>query len=385
MKPFRNAFEAIKRLLRKLGGKKEPEAPVQEPQIPETPEVPEEPKVSEEEAKKQQEEAMKEAAAKIAAAEEASQKAAEKTAGRAGSDKGKKQGGKPQQQKKQTFQSTIDEAEKAEQKKYEEEVKKRAERAAKREEKEAQHDTKKVVDPVTGEEIELNALPEEAVFLKKYMKLPTTSNDILVTMNSIVKHPDMPKNIVILGKNGFGTVKVGEDFARSFFACGLVKSDKIAKIKAKQLNKIGLEKLSGLKGGCLIIENAGLVSFDKLVDVIKNSAPDQNDYVVILTGEIDSIANFFEENPEIVDAFIYLIDIHRISEVGMANLARGYIKEKGYKADKDVIDKLKASLKTMEVGNIDRFIELIDGGMAKCDTREEVSGNTRKELAVADF
>jgi len=384
MKPFRNAFEAIKRLLRRLGGKKEPEeaySQTTEPEVPDVAEAPKKPEISEAEAKKQQEEAMKEAAAKIAAAEEAAAKAAEKS----GKNKGPAKPQPSPQQKKDNYQKTIDEAEKAEQKKYEEEVKKRAERTAKRQEAESRHDEKKIVDPVTGEEIELNAIPEEAIYLKKYMKLPTTANDILVTMNSIAKHPDMPKNIVILGRNGFGTVKVGEDFARSFYACGLVKSDKIAKIKAKQLNKIGLEKLAGLKGGCLIIENAGLVSFNKLVEVIKNSEPDQNDYVVILTGEIDSIANFFEENPDIVDAFIYLIDIHKISEVGMANLARGYIKEKGYKADKDVIDKLKASLKMMEGGNIDRFIELIDGGMAKCDTREEVSGNTRKELAVADF
>ncbi len=282
-----------------------------------------------------------------------------------------------------------------EQKKYEQEVKKRAQRAAKREaedkKKEAAEaaaeksgNVKTVVDPVTGDEVPLGALPKEASYLKKYMRIPTTSDDIAVAINSIIKHPEMPKNIVILGRNGFGTVKVGEDFARSFYELGLVKSDKIAKTKAKQLNKMSLDSLTKLKGGCLIIENAGLVSFNKLVEVIKDSGPENNDYVVILTGEIDSLANFFEDNADIVDSFIYLIDIHKIKERGMMHLARGYVKERGYKADKSVYDKMKNSLKSMEEGNIDRFIGFIDEVIGRCDKREASDGDVKKEIMPGD-
>jgi len=238
---------------------------------------------------------------------------------------------------------------------------------------------KKVIDPVTGEEVPLGVIPAEATYLKKYSRIPTTSDAVLTAINSIVRHPDMSKNIVILGRNGFGTVRVGEDFARSFFAMGLVTSDKIAKIRAKQLNKISLEKLDGLKGGCLIIENAGLVQPQKLVEVIRNSSPMENDYVVILTGEIDSLAAFFEDNPEIVDQFIYLIDIHKIVERGMIALARGYVKEKGFTADKPVYEKLKGTLAGMEAGNIDRFLDYLDGVMTRCEDREKSDGITGKK------
>ena len=146
---------------------------------------------------------------------------------------------------------------------------------------------------------------------------------------------------------------------------------------------MGLEKLKALKGGCLIIENAGLVSFGKLVEVIKDSSPENNDYVVILTGEIDSLANFFDENDDIVDEFIYLIDIHKIKERGMMHFARGYVKERGYKADKAVYDKLKASLKAMEEGNIDRFVARIDEVIEKCDARE-AGGDASKTLLPED-
>lgn len=381
MKPFSNAYDAIKKLFKKMFGKKDIDE-----QLENT------------------EEGLAEAAEKEAEeTAEVAEAAAEETTEKAEEEKEEK-AKEPEKAIEDVLASIADEegikeekiskGELEEQKKYEEEVRKRAERKAKREaedrKKEAEEAAnakeeklKMVTDPVTGEEVPLGQLPAEATYLKKYMRIQTTSDDVLVAINSILKHPDMPKNVVVLGRNGFGTVKVGEDFARSFYELGIVKSDKIAKTKAKQLNKMGLEKLKALKGGCLIIENAGLVSFGKLVEVIKDSSPENNDYVVILTGEIDSLANFFDENDDIVDEFIYLIDIHKIKERGMMHFARGYVKERGYKADKAVYDKLKASLKAMEEGNIDRFVARIDEVIEKCDARE-AGGDASKTLLPED-
>lgn len=377
MKPFSNAYDAIKKLFKKMFGKKDIDEQLENTEeglaeaagkeAEETAEVAEE---TTEKAEKEKEEKAKEP-----------EKAIEDVLASIADEEGIKE-------------EKISKGELEEQKKYEEEVRKRAERKAKREaedrKKEAEEAAnakeeklKMVTDPVTGEEVPLGQLPAEATYLKKYMRIQTTSDDVLVAINSILKHPDMPKNVVVLGRNGFGTVKVGEDFARSFYELGIVKSDKIAKTKAKQLNKMGLEKLKALKGGCLIIENAGLVSFGKLVEVIKDSSPENNDYVVILTGEIDSLANFFDENDDIVDEFIYLIDIHKIKERGMMHFARGYVKERGYKADKAVYDKLKASLKAMEEGNIDRFVARIDEVIEKCDARE-AGGEASKTLLPED-
>ncbi|MCR5227825.1 MAG: hypothetical protein K6E27_11485 [Eubacterium sp.] len=379
MKPFSNAYDAIKKLFRKMFGKKDEEQ--LETTEEELAEAAEKEAEQAAEATEATETAEQEAPAKEGKKAKEPEKAIEDVLASIADEEGIKE-------------EKVSKGELEEQKKYEEEVRKRAERKAKREaedrKKEAEEaasakdeKVKMVTDPVTGEEVPLGQLPAEATFLKKYMRIQTTSDDVLVAINSILKHPDMPKNVVVLGRNGFGTVKVGEDFARSFYELGIVKSDKIAKTKAKQLNKMGLEKLSALKGGCLIIENAGLVSFSKLVEVIRDSAPENNDYVVILTGEIDSLANFFDENDDIVDEFIYLIDIHKIKERGMMHFARGYVKERGYKADKAVYDKLKASLKAMEEGNIDRFVARIDEVIEKCDKRE-AGGEATKNILPED-
>jgi hypothetical protein len=425
MKPFRNAYEAIKRLLAsifKKGGEddkyQESEAEIKAREEAEKKAAEE--KEKEEAAAREREKAERDrvvqqvknaankgkgtgAGAKTGTKTETKSetKAEAKTEAKA-DNKQAQQKPSQQKQKSKVKAPDADYVSKSDQEAYDEEVKRRLERAAKREreekkaeqraarrEMEAQNSVggKKVIDPVTGDEVPLGTIPAEAVYLKKYSRIPTTSDAVITAINSIVRHPDMSKNIVILGRNGFGTVKVGEDFARSFFAMGLVASDKIAKIRAKQLNKMpNLEKLNGLKGGCLIIENSGLVQPEKLVEVIKNSDPEVNDYVVILTGEIDSLAAFFEDNPEIVDQFIYLVDIHRINERGMIALARGYVKEKGFTADKAVYEKLKGTLASMEEGNIDRFVEFLDGAMKKCEDREKSDGITgKKELLPQDI
>ena len=342
MKPFTNAFEAIKKLWNSMFKSKKKEA--------------------------EEEEARRKAEEEAAAAEEARKKAEEEEAKR-----------KAEEEKLKAEVEKLEKEKKAAEKKKAE----RAERARKSTKKSSNAAT---IDPVTGEEIKLTELPKEAFRLQKYMKLPTTSKDIKLAISAIQNHPEMSRNLVILGHNGFGTLKVGEDFARTFFDVGIVKSEKIAKIKARQLNKTSLDKLKGLKGGCLIIENAGLVAFPKLVEVINNSAKDANDYVVILTGEIDSLAKFFDSNRDVADDFIYLVDVHKIREKGMIALARGYFEEKGYTADEDVFGKFPDVLKGIEVGNIDRFIDFIDGLFKKCDEREKLDGKSgTKKVTVDDF
>ena len=68
----------------------------------------------------------------------------------------------------------------------------------------------------------------------------------------------------------------------------------------------------------------------------------------------------------------------------MSIIAKGYVKEKGYKADKSIIDRFKGVLGTMEVGNIDRFLDYIDTVMKKCDDRESSNGDTGKKVITSE-
>ena len=266
MKPFKNAYDAIKRLLENIkksfkGEPKdvkppvgtvvddiiEPEADDSEQGFEEIPQEVVEPAKPAPEKKP----AEKDKPKKKSGGEDPEKKAKEEAEAKAKKARdeeaaARKKAAKERAETEKRVAAEMAREEAEAKKKYDEEVRKRAERAAKREaeEKKAEQRAarrqmedqssssgKTVVDPVTGETVALGTLPAEATYLKKYEKLSTTGDDVIVALNSIQKHLDMPKNIVVLGRNGFGTVKVGEDFARSFYAMGLIKSEKIAKIK----------------------------------------------------------------------------------------------------------------------------------------------------------
>ena len=221
-------------------------------------------------------------------------------------------------------------------------------------------------------------LPLAANYIEKYLQIEASADDIVDTFNDIVENMEetiRSRNIVILGQYGFGSVCIGEDFARSFYDMGVCSSKTIAKIKAAGLNKMSQDKLEPnmkkLSGGCLVVENAGLVAPEKLIEIVKLSAKDQYDFVVILTGEIDSISRLFGNTGEILSEFEYLIDVTKITKQEMTKIALEYIKQRGYKASSDVENKINNVLMGMEAGNLDRLIGVIDEAINKSDKRDD--------------
>ena len=131
---------------------------------------------------------------------------------------------------------------------------------------------------------------------------------------------------------------------------GICSEKTIAKIKAQALNKVKLDALDKLKGGCLVVENAGLVKPEKLIEIVNLSAKDVKDFVVILTGEIDSISRLFGNTSEI------------LSELEVKN-------------------KLDNLIMGMETGNLDRLIKEVDSALEKASKRD----NEKKKVTPEDF
>ena len=111
------------------------------------------------------------------------------------------------------------------------------------------------------------------------------------------------------------------------------------------------------------------------------SAKDKDDFVVILTGEIDSISKLFTKTTEVMSEFEYLIDMTKIEKSDMLNVAKGYITQNGYKAAEDVPSKIESLLMGMEQGNLDRMITAIDKAIENAAKRDP----DNKMLIVKDF
>ena len=333
-------------------------------------------KKAEAEAKKKAEaEAKKkaEAEAKKKAEEEAKKKAAEELAAKAEEEARKK---------------AAEEAAKAEA-----EAKAKAEEARKILEaaKKAEEEALKAAEQADSIQIDLTQpaeegkLPLAASYLEKYTKMEKSGKSLVDTFNGITVDQNN-RNVCMMGDHGFGLTSVGEDFARSFYDMGICKAKTIAKIKAQALNKVKLaDAMSKLAGGCMVVENAGLIAPDKMTELMKLTAKDSNDVVVILTGATESINRLFGATGDAKDKFTHQINMEGISTQDMLSIAKGYFKQQGFKTDDSVEGTVKNLLMAMESGNIDRMLKACDEAMLKCDDREKAKGSSRKYLLSEDF
>ena len=228
-------------------------------------------------------------------------------------------------------------------------------------------------------------LPLAASYLEKYTKMEKSGKSLVDTFNAITVDQEN-RNVCMMGDHGFGLTSVGEDFARSFYDMGICKAKTIAKIKAQALNKVKLaDAMSKLAGGCMVVENAGLIAPDKMTELMKLTAKDANDVVVILTGATESINRLFGATGDAKDKFTHQINMEGISTQDMLAIAKGYFKQQGFKTDDSVEGTVKNLLMAMESGNIDRMLKACDEAMLKCDDREKAKGSSRKYLLSEDF
>ena len=219
---------------------------------------------------------------------------------------------------------------------------------------------------------EVNGIPKEAdKLLSKYAAIGSLSDQVMNAYKMARAKGGAQRNIVVLGRHSFGSTCVGADFARSYYATGIVKSKTLAVIKAAAFNRADLATaLEKLKGGCLIIDNAGALQqnkLDELYDLINNKG---YDIVVILTGEIETLSRLFSTNKESMSMFNHLIQMHQLEDIEFFEIAKSYIAQLGYMADEVTILRLKEQMKSVEDGNLDRILKLVDNAVQNAQKRE---------------
>lgn len=223
-------------------------------------------------------------------------------------------------------------------------------------------------------------------YLGKYLSVNAINEQISQAMQYIIENPSEPRNIVILGQYGFGTTSIAEDFARSFYAMGICKNKTIAKIKAGALNRANIsDAISKLQGGCLVIENAGVISKDKLNEIYQIVNNPDNDVIIILTGQIETLSRIFKDNVVISSQFKHLIQVHRITDLDVFAIAKNHAEKLEYPCEPDAENMLRKRMREVESGNLDRVLKIVDNAVSKAHNREMNTGEQEHHLISSDF
>ena len=326
-------------------------------------------KAEEEAKRKAEEEARRKAEeeAKRKAEEEARRKAEEEARRKAEEEAARKA---EEEARRKAVEEAARKAEEEARRKAEEEARRKAEEA-----KRVAESTASVVLPMGAEQ-----------YLGKYLTVNSINDQIVETIRYINDNPSEPRNVVILGQYGFGTTTIAEDFARSFHALGICKTKTIAKIKAAALNRANIsDAISKLQGGCLVVENAGVISTEKLDEIFQIVSNPANDVVVIMTGQIDTLSKLFKDNAVISTQFKHLIQAHRITDMDVFSVAKEHAKQSGYPCDADAENQLRRRMQEVESGNLDRVLKIVDNAITKAHNREMSSGDQDHRLTAADF
>ena len=223
-------------------------------------------------------------------------------------------------------------------------------------------------------------------FLGKYLSVNAINDQIVNTIQYIGAHPEESRNIVILGQYGFGTTTIAEDFARSFYAMGICKTKTIAKIKGGALNRANIgDAINKLQGGCLVIENAGIISNEKLEEIYQIVSNPNNDVIIIMTGQIETLSRIFKENVSISNQFKHLVQVHRITDMDVFEIAKNHATQLGYPCEPSAENHLRRRMQEVESGNLDRVLKIVDNAVSKAHNREMTSGDQDHRLVSADF
>lgn len=151
-------------------------------------------------------------------------------------------------------------------------------------------------------------------------------------------------NFVVTGYDMSVKSQIAIGIAKALNTYGICDKNKLVRATAQDLNDRDFSMIfEKLKGGCLIIDGAGMLD-DKAAGIIVDFVQQDNqDVAIVLEGEEDKIKELFRKYPVLHSKFLNIIHIGKYNENELVQLAEGYAKKKGY----EISGPGAASLKTL--------------------------------------
>lgn len=151
-------------------------------------------------------------------------------------------------------------------------------------------------------------------------------------------------NFVVTGYDMSVKSQIAIGIAKALNTYGICDKNKLVRATAQDLNGRDFSMIfEKLKGGCLIIDGAGMLD-DKAAGIIVDFVQQDNqDVAIVLEGEEDKIKELFRKYPVLHSKFLNIIHIGKYNENELVQLAEGYAKKKGY----EISGPGAASLKTL--------------------------------------
>ena len=149
------------------------------------------------------------------------------------------------------------------------------------------------------------------------------------------------KHIMIVGPKGSAKTNFAKSIAKTYVELGYNRNPQIGKINGEKLNHMSLEnKQDKLAGGCLVIENTGILTkttVDKLVQMMDLFG---DDIMVIVEDTETSMVQLMNTYPKLTEYFVDKIDIPEYNLEELFGFALDYFEKEEYILEEDARSKL---------------------------------------------
>lgn len=182
--------------------------------------------------------------------------------------------------------------------------------------------------------------------------------------------------ITIAGAQGSGRTTLGRYMTRLFFELELTKNRKLAKISAEKLNRIKLEeKQEQLKGGTLLVENAGSMKEETVKSLLGLGEKKKILSLILLEDTPEALERLLKKNKACSKAVMAQVRLPEYGEQELVFFAEEQFKEHDYELDtgaKNALHKIARQLAASKEGrSLEKIIDCAEKAVEAADRRTE--------------
>ncbi len=196
-----------------------------------------------------------------------------------------------------------------------------------------------VLENIEDEELPMQLNDQQRKSFSYFIPVEGMEDQICQALSGIIQRKKIRSNsatgnLVIYGGEGSGKTMLSTNVLNALQRDYYFDFAVVGKIDAEQLNEKEMERIiSKVNGGCLIVEDAGQISDEKLTEFCLYMEQNTVDILLILEGEKSEIAERFNTNPRFGAMFTEKIEIPIFTMDELVNFAQIYAKEAGYSLD----------------------------------------------------
>lgn len=208
-----------------------------------------------------------------------------------------------------------------------------------------------------------------------FLHVKSVRKQLAKSLEMILDKHTKSVQMIITGTPGSGKTDLAKSIALFLHMTGKLKTSKIAKVSAENLNTTDISsKKDSLRNCCLVIENASELkrpTIDKLLELIRLF---HGEIGVIFAENKKNMNKLFRECPKLMDMFKNRIHLPQYTEEELLGFAYSYLQRKEYRLQKGAQTALKTSVnlivkKEAPEQQLNAIQKLVQGAMDSADIR----------------